>query len=97
MIILVSTVQTGLILYQPHSIDGLNVRKPFWSNSNLKTRIVWKAKKNMKYNVTWWTAESSNLPQVKLYEITKVTVSNSLLSFTINNFININGPLSLGT
>ncbi|KAK9702792.1 Fibronectin type III domain [Popillia japonica] len=67
----VSTVQTGLILYQPHSIDGLNVRKPFWSNSNLKTRIVWKAKKNMKYNVTWWTAESSNLPQVKLYEITK--------------------------
>ncbi|GJQ74616.1 putative peptidase inhibitor [Trypoxylus dichotomus] len=67
----VSDTQTDLLLHQRHSIEGLDVRKPFWSKNDLKTRIVWKSKKNMKYNVTWWTTDSGNLPQIKLYEITK--------------------------
>ncbi|KAJ8956788.1 hypothetical protein NQ314_006664 [Rhamnusium bicolor] len=37
-------------------VDGLQLQKLFWSQGDLRARIVWKAKReSLRYTITWWT------------------------------------------
>ncbi|XP_017776031.1 PREDICTED: anosmin-1 [Nicrophorus vespilloides] len=61
----------------PRRVEDLQLQKLFWSQGDLKARIVWKAKSSpVKYTIVWWSGpcKSNNdhyAPHLKLAATTK--------------------------
>lgn len=62
----------------PNGIENLHLQKLFWSQGELRAKVVWKAKrKPPKYTVSWWSGPCQNnidgYTHFKLAATTKVT------------------------
>lgn len=47
--------------YIPNGIENLHLQKLFWSQGELRAKVIWKAKrKPLRYTVSWWSGPCHN-------------------------------------
>nr|XP_022902568.1 anosmin-1 [Onthophagus taurus] len=71
--ILANVTEDDYYKYQQNNF-GLNVKKPYWKDGDLRTRIVWK-KNSSKYNITWSNV-SCNDRDVEVMKLNDITTES---------------------